>query len=221
MYYVIGNSPKKVDLKDLNDCIYYKQQKVYTDEQFNRSVDLQRAVERKLLVVLKKSEDKTGSFDIHTSVIPSEVKIVDQSSSPKIDILLDRIKTLEESIRNKEVSGNTDAFSAILDRLEKLERNPSSVDTTAIQDMLKTIESKMQDNRSDDILEKLESILNKTPGSALVVEEEARRVEDVYVPNIRVEDAKSHINLQVRTIDTGDSVSDSLKKLKELRSKSK
>src|SRR4030042_1817456 len=154
MYYVIGNSPKKVDLKDLNDCIYYKQQKVYTDEQFNRSVDLQRAVQRKLLVVLKKSEDKTGSFDIHTSVIPSEVKIVDQSSSPKIDLLLDRIKTLEESIRNKEVSGNTDAFSVILDRLEKLERNPSSVDTTAIQDILKTIESKIPDNRSDGILDK-------------------------------------------------------------------
>ena len=220
MYYVIGNSPKKVDLKDLNDCIYYKQQKVYTDEQFNRSVDLQRAVERKLLVVLKKSEDKTGSFDIHTSVIPSEVKIVDQSSSPKIDLLLDRIKTLEESIRNKEVSGNTDAFSVILDRLEKLERNPSSVDTTAIQDMLKTIESKIQDNRSDGILDKLESILNKAPGSTSVVkEEENRRVEDVYVPNIRVEDANSHINLQVRTVDTGDSVSDALSKLREIKKK--
>jgi hypothetical protein len=221
MYYVIGNSPKKVELKDLNDCIYYKQQKVYTDEQYIRSVDIKRAIERKLLIVLKKSEDKTGSFDINTAVIPSEVKVTDQSFSPKMDLLLDRIQDLEKSIKNNEVPGNTDVLSVILDRLEKLEKNPASIDVSSIQEMLKTIEAKIQSNKSDGILDKLESILNRAPGSAPVIkEEEIRRVEDMYVPNIRVEDAKSHINLQVRTIDTGDSVSDSLKKLKELRSKS-
>jgi len=41
------------------------------------------------------------------------------------------------------------------------------------------------------------------------------------VPSITVEDGNTHIKLNVRSIESGDSVSDSLRKLKELKSKSK
>lgn len=226
MYHVIGNSPKKVELKDLNDCVYYKQQKVYSDSQYRSSVDLQRAIERKSLIVLRQSEDSTGSFDVNTAVISSDLKV--DSSSPKIDLLLDKINKLEEKLKTQHNSTptssniNESALAVILDRLEKLEHNPSTVDLSSIQEALKNIETRIQDNKGDDILERLESIVSKAgTGSAPVKQEENRRVEDVYIPNIRVEDATSHINLEIRKIDDGNSVADSLKKLKELKSKSK
>lgn len=226
MYHVIGNSPKKVELKDLKDCVYYKQQKVFSDSQYHSSVDLKRAIERKTLIVLKKSEDNTGSFDVNTAIISSDIKTPEPASNPKIDLLLEKINDLENKIKSQpspvSPDKDQDALSAILERLERLEKNPSSVDLSYIQEALKNIETRMQDNKSDGLLEKLETIINRSGSSAAPVqEEEAIRVEDIYVPNIRVEDANSHINLEVRTINGGDSVSDSLRKLKELKSKSK
>jgi hypothetical protein len=225
MFYVIGNSPKKVELKDLNDCIYYKQQKVYTDSQYESSVDLKRAIERKILIVLKKSEDTTGSFDINTPIIPSETKTPEPGSSPEVKVLLEKIRDLEGVIKSQSnlsppSSQNNDALAVILDRLEKLEKNPASIDLSIIQEALKNIESRMQSNRSDGLLEKLEGIISRSGGKSASIQEDNRRVEDVYIPNIRVEDANSHIKLEVRTIDSGDSVFDSLRKLKELKSKS-
>lgn len=225
MFYIIGNSPKKVELKDLNDCVYYKQQKVYTDAQYESSVDLKRAIERKILIVLKKSEDTTGSFDIQTPIISSEIKSSESVSSPEIEVLLGKIKDLETIVKNQSnlslpSTQNNDALAIILDRLEKLEKNPTSIDLSIIQDALKSIEVRMQNNKGDGILEKLEGIINRSGVKAAPIQEDTRRVEDVYIPNIRVEDANSHIKLEVRTIDSGDSVSDSLKKLKELKSKS-
>jgi len=228
MYYVIGNSPKKVELKDLNDCIYYKQQKVYTDSQFERSVDLKRAIDRKILVVLKKSEDKPGSFDAHAAIVSSDIKAPEPVSNSKenlkIDALLDRIQELEKIIKDKPSSQDNTILLAILDRLERLEKSPTAVDMSTIQEALKGLEAKIQDNKdnkSEDILNKLEGIITRSGIGIPTISEENRRVEDIYVPNITVEDAKSHINLEVRKIDKGDSVSESLRKLKELKSKYK
>ena len=230
MYYIIGNSPKKVELKDLNDCIYYKQQKVYTDVQYGQSVDLQHAIQRGSVIVLKKSEDTKGSFDVDTvisatvttSTVPQEV-----TSSPKIDILLEKIKELEERVKNQPQSATSPSdalFLTILERLEKLEKNPASVDLSTIQDTLKKIEDRVQGSNNDGLLEKFENIIKRSglsTGGVPVQEAVSTRVEEVYIPNIRVEDANSHINLEVRTIDSGDNVSDSLRKLRELKSKSK
>jgi hypothetical protein len=224
MFYVIGNSPKKVELKDLNDCVYYKQQKVYTDSQYESSVDLKRAIERKILIVLKKSEDTTGSFDISTPIISSETKTSEPAPVQNVDSLLNKIRDLEGIVKSYSSNiqpslQNNDALAIILDRLEKLEKSPTSIDLSVIQDALKSIESRMQDNKSDGLLEKLEGIISRSGVKGTPVQEDTRRVEDIYVPNIRVEDANSHIKLEVRTIDSGDSVSDSLKKLREMKSK--
>jgi len=236
MYHIIGNSPKRVELKDLNDCVYYKQQKVYSDSQYRTSVDLQRAIERKSLIVLRKSEDSTGTFEDPTAIISAPVVSTvttapvneTQESSSKIDLLLDKINKLEDKLRETQSPSsnlNETALAVILDRLEKLEKNPSAVDLSSIQEALKSIETRMQDNKSDGILEKLENIISKAGTVTAPVREvssaSTSRVEEVYIPNIKVEDANSHINLEVRKLDDGDSVADSLRKLKELKSKLK
>jgi len=233
MFYVIGNSPKKVELKDLNDCIYYKQQKDYTDIQYENSVDLKRAIERRALIVLKKSEDTTRSFDPITPIVSSESELLPEipteESVPdqKVDILLERIKILEKSLRDQSSSKSNDALLVILDRLEKLESNSATTGLSFIQDALKGIEAKIAVNSSEGILEKLEGIISRSgtnsssSNSSAIKEDAYRREEEIYVPSIRVEDANSHINLEVRTINSGDNVADSLRKLKELRLKSK
>jgi hypothetical protein len=224
MLFVIGNSPKKVELKDLNDCIYYKQQKTYTNVQYDNSVDLKRAIERKALIVLRKSEDNTGSFDSNTAIISTDTKVPESTSFPKIDLLLERIQNLENNLKAQPSAQDNEALLAILGRLERLETNPTAVDLSSIQESLKGIESRMLENKGDGLLDRLEDILNKS-GSGVSSREPVshevggNRVEEIYVPNITVEDAKSNIRLEVRTIDTGDSVVDSLKKLKELKSK--
>lgn len=250
MYLVIGNSPKKVELKDLKDCVYYKQQKVYSDDQYRKSSDLQNAIKRNNLIVLKQSEDKNASFDIPTIGVPSEIEIKNsssekydmdelleriRSSSPdiqKFDQLIDRIQNLEKALQKKEgkleISTNENLFEKLLERLDKLEKNSSSNNVSdnssleLIQESLKNLEAKIhKKSKGDDILEKLEDIISRSGTGIISKEEENRRVEDIYVPNITVEDANSHINLEVRTVEKSDNVNDSLKKLKELKSKSK
>ena len=240
MYLVIGNSPRKVELKDLNDYVYYKQQKVYSEEQYKRSIDLQRAIQSKVLIVLKKTEDTTGSFDIPSVAIPSEITINNRNDDSKsTDILLDRIHKLEEMLEKnnnsdqakiQEKTLESQLLEKLIDRIEKLESSPApTVDNStlnSIQESISKLESKIQEkSKGDDILDRLEGIIsNAGTGSVSKVNHEdtvERRVEDIYVPNVTVEDANSHIKLEVRSIESGDSVSDSLKKLKELRSKSK
>ena len=230
MYLVIGNSPKKVELKDLNDSVYYKQQKIYSDEQYRRSNDLQHAINKGFLVVLKKSEDKVGSFDAPVITAPSEVVISESASDThKIDFLIERIQKLEEDLKQKNHSQESELLKLLLDRIDKLESGRIPVESSAsllsIYEALKKLEDKIQErSSSDSILEKLEKIINRVGVGSLknIVEKEDLVVnEEVYIPSIFVEDANSHIKLQVRTVENSDNVSDSLKKLKELKSKSK
>lgn len=232
MYIVIGNSPKKILLKDLNDCIYYKQQKAFTDAQYQHSSELRQAITRGFVIVVRRTEDKSASFNISSNDVIPEIKDVEIGPS-KIDQLLERIKELEVNLgRQNQKAKETDStiLSTILKRLDNLEKKESTVDISVIKEALGNIEkkiqeSKAQENKNDILVEKIQKIINTS------IKEKTKEVipkkkdnvitEERYIPNIRVEDAKSHINLQVRKIDSGDNVADSIKRLKELRSKSK
>jgi hypothetical protein len=53
MIRILGNSMERVFIKDLNDVIYYKQTKEYTDQEYESSRDLQKALNRKDIVKLE------------------------------------------------------------------------------------------------------------------------------------------------------------------------
>lgn len=232
MYIIIGNSPKKILLKDLNDCIYYKQQKAFTDAQYQHSTELRQAIARGLVIVVRRTEDKSASFNVSSNDVIPEIKEVEVGPS-KIDILLERIKELEINLnRQNQKSKETDSsvLSTILERLDNLEKKESTIDISVIKEAIGNIEKKIQEsniqeNKNDILIEKIQKIINTSVNSTYKEvtpkKEENVVLEERYIPNIRVEDAKSHINLQVRKIDSGDNVTDSLRRLKELRSKSK
>jgi hypothetical protein len=61
MVWVFGNSQERVSIKDLDDVIYYHQKKQYTDQEFQRSRDLQREIQLGRIIKLDyKPEVKTS-----------------------------------------------------------------------------------------------------------------------------------------------------------------
>lgn len=211
MFLVIGNIPRGVELKDLKDFVYYKQQKVYTEAQYDSSRDLQREIKSGSLTILKKTDDKSGSFDIPffglTNPSPAAPVVADDS---KMDTILERIDNLERAISSRE---------PILSQVEG--DSPHTEVIQALADSVRKLEEKIDSRSSNnEIFDRLEEIINKAPGGAAKEHpQEPMTPEEIYVPNIVVEDGHSHIKLDMRTIDSGDSVSDSLKKLRELKSK--
>jgi len=229
MILVIGNTPQKVELKDLGDYIYYKQQKIFTDAQYNRSQDLQREIQKGSLTILKRADDKSGSFDIpsvgYSSVSADKSPVMDFS---KLDTLLERINSLEESINAKSTlspEAHNDVIKSLIEKVTRLENgisvNNNDPNIAALHDAIKKLEEKIGQGADETVLKKLEDILNRAPVAASSTKQkEEMRPEDVYVPTVTVEDANTHIKLDIRTIGGGDDVNDSLKKLKELKSKS-
>lgn len=64
MVRVLGNSLERVEIKDLNDVIYYKQLKDYTDQEHENSKDLKREIQRGRLVKIEEAKASRGSADI-------------------------------------------------------------------------------------------------------------------------------------------------------------
>jgi hypothetical protein len=216
MYLVIGNIPRGVELKDLKDFIYYKQQKVYTEVQYDSSRDLQREIKSGSLTILKKTDDKSGSFDIPsfglTNPSPAAPVVADDS---KMDTILERIDNLERTISSRE-----SVPAQVIERT--VGDSPHAEIIQELADSVRKLEEKIDSRSSNsEIFDRLEDIINRAPGGAAKEQsQEPMTPEEIYVPNVIVEDGHSHIKLDVRTIDSGDSVSDSLKKLRELKSKS-
>jgi hypothetical protein len=231
MLHVIGNTPQRVELKDLGDYVYYKQQKVFTDAQYNRSQDLQREIQKGSLTILKRTEEKNGSFEL-PSVIPTAVPVAPTKpdgidSSSKLDVLLERIQGLESAIHSKSTAQlpadlQSDIIRELTEKITRLESGDRGF--SELLDSVRRLEERIdKGSAGDEILQKLEGILSRAPTvvSSQDRPREETRPEDVYVPSITVEDGNTHIKLNVRSIESGDSVSDSLRKLKELKSKSK
>jgi hypothetical protein len=233
MLQVIGNTPQRVELKDLGDYVYYKQQKVFTDAQYNRSQDLQREIQKGSLTILKRTEEKNGSFEL-PSVIPTAVPAAPAPTKPdgidsssKLDVLLERIQGLESAIHSKSTAQlpadlQSDIIRELTEKITRLESGDRGF--SDLLDSVRRLEERIdKGSAGDEILQKLEGILSRAPTVVSSQERprEETRPEDVYVPSITVEDGNTHIKLNVRSIESGDSVSDSLRKLKELKSKSK
>ena len=64
MIRVLGNSPERVELKDLYDVVYYKQLKEFSDQQHENSKDLKKALGKGRLIIIDRNELSQGSGEI-------------------------------------------------------------------------------------------------------------------------------------------------------------
>jgi hypothetical protein len=69
MIRVLGNSPERVPIKDLDDIIYYKQIKNYTDQEYENSRDLKKAINTGKLTILEQDKSPRGSAETDNSQI--------------------------------------------------------------------------------------------------------------------------------------------------------
>ena len=233
MIHVLGNDPKKVELKDIRDCVYYKQQKIFSETQYNRSRDLKKAINKGSLTVLKRTSEKDGDFDIpdtdvHTSIPNPTINI---SPDKRLEELNSRIKNIEEAVK-KGNSIDSSQITGLVEKVNNLEgsilgNNSNEGIVATLLSVIKNLEEKIEKNeKSNDVLDKLDKLLSRDPVTVVqrgqvTKEPVSTRPEEVYVPSVSVEDANQHIKLDVRKIEKGNKVKDALQKLKELKSKSK
>jgi len=220
MILVQGNDPQKVDLPDLGDVIYFRQQKFFSDAQEARSVDLRRALSAGKATVLQRYGNVDKEFVISNSVSTKATTVKDNS---KIDLVLEKLAALEKSAAPQ---GQADGavVNILLERIAKLEQKLSDLSgpggnpslTEAVRQLAEKVETS---TKGTAILDRLESILSKsgTSGSGYV-EQTPMRPEDVYVPTVSVEDSNTHIKLDVRAVEAPASELDaSLAALKKLK----
>ena len=64
MIRILGNSPERVELKDLHDVVYYKQLKEFTTQQHENSRDLKKELAKGRLIIIDRNELSQGSGEI-------------------------------------------------------------------------------------------------------------------------------------------------------------
>lgn len=74
MVRVLGNSPERVEIKDLSDVIYYKQLKEYTDQEYEKSKDLKREINKGRLAKIEDVPVPRGSVDFQ---VPGKASSID------------------------------------------------------------------------------------------------------------------------------------------------
>lgn len=130
MVVVLGSSTERVFVKDLNDTIYYKQKKEYTDQQYENSKDLKKEIRKGRLVKLERVKSHSNASsdfdglggnspqiseikDVMREVL-SEIKTPSTSSAPSGDIrdILPLIISAVGQEVSKQVSGLRSVSSA-------------------------------------------------------------------------------------------------------------
>jgi hypothetical protein len=117
MVRVLGNSSERVVIKDLNDVIYYRQKKDYTDQEYSNSKDLQREMGSGRVLKLETftsrapvSDDLfsdaskiSGFIDTHEiRKVASEVVVENKSRGEDLKEFLTNIKQiLAETVRQE------------------------------------------------------------------------------------------------------------------------
>lgn len=221
MITVRGESPETVQLEDLNDFIYYKQVKTFSEEEYKKSNSLQRAISKGSVLVLKRVDERFSGYEAPNSIAGSPAN-APSSSSADINPLIDMLKSIESKIEptSSQSSTSLDILIQKIEALEKKVQGTVSLDNSALLDTIRKLEGKVNNTDNNQIFQKLEGLLSKIsgPASREVKSADPKVQEEVYVPNIKVEDGNSHINLKVRTIEkSGSGIDSALEALKKIK----
>lgn len=233
MIKVVGAVADIVTLPDLNDRVFYRQEKTYSEAQYHKSFDLQREIQRGRLRVISRTSEKFSEFKIPDPVdSPENQAVTGSPASVDVQALISHIQVLEDKISQQQAQAAPSSPEGVenplilklLEKIESLEGRLSQAtqaDNSELLEAVKRLESRVTSNESTDIMKKLEDIVTRAPNTSGTLKDTrtAKEIEeDIYVPSIKIEDGSSHIKLKTRTVEKSSNVNaaaDALRKLRE------
>lgn len=204
MIRVKGIDFKTVELPDLGDRIFFGQTKSYSENAFSSSRDLAEAIQNNRVAVVSGVEPppslylskKKEATEVTTSVLEipkveeSPVRQVEPAPAPAPEIssaALDKISDVLGEIQNTLKTQKEETAKVIQENTTRVEKAMAGLTVSGVN--------------------------VSTP-----VQSSHTRVEEVFVPStLTVTDMTNHVNLKTQEIGQGDSVRNSLNKLKSLK----
>lgn len=214
MIKIRGSDPETVDLHDLNDRVYYGQEKIFSESQYSRSHDLKREIQKGRLTLIERREENSADFKIPDSAnIPKQVEIirevpaVKENSTESFDLLFKKITDLEDQLKVKE-EVKPDTSQDLLNKILLAIKAAPDKQMGDIKNHLEKLSSKIEDLSTG-----VPVVKNKE------ITEDAinKRMEEIYIPSITVQDSNNNVNLEVRVVSQKDDMGDTLSKLKKLK----
>jgi hypothetical protein len=143
MVRVMGNSAERVRIKDLGDVIYYRQTKDYTDDEFESSRDLKRALQKGMLVKVDSQEPPRPSVGVYTQPTTSmegEIKRIireakdDGQAQAVKDAVREALPLLAQVVR-EEIAHIQIALPQKTEKTEDATPDPDYIDPSYIPDV--------------------------------------------------------------------------------------
>lgn len=219
MITIRGENPETVALPELQDFVYYKQVKTFSEEEYKKSSSLQKAISKGNVLVLKRVDEKFSNFGV-----PQAVQGVQGNNPSDVTPLLELLKNLEAKIDQTSAPSSNVIIELLIKKIEDLEKKiqtPVLSDNSALAETVRRLEDRVNQTTSSPSFQKLEDILTKLSGITTKLSPEKVTTpdmpEEVYVPNIKVEDGNSHINLKVRTIEKSDDINSAAAALRKMK----
>ena len=193
MVRVIGNSPELVEIKDLNDVVYYRQVKDFTDQQYEQSRDLKREINSGRLAKIDEVTAPLSAVEVPGNVSNAGNAGNTPSSSLSVKDLKIALREILPEIKGEGVS-------------EDVMRGAMREVAPLIVEMVRQEVSKMTVTG----VAPSESKSRATTSSTFSGPE--------YIPNIETSNMKDNVNVKEREV-SADDVTDSLAALRQLKKK--
>jgi len=176
MVRVLGNSSERVPIKDLNDCIYYKQLKEYSDQEYASSSDLKRVINAGKIVLLEQVESPRGSTDTkgtlqvgsNSALSAGDLKSILKEMLPKNnggisgndvrDALRDMAPLIVDMVRQEVSKISVSGAPVSETKLTTEFQGPTYVPSIDISGMTSSIQAKETEHSSDGANEALEAL---------------------------------------------------------------
>lgn len=229
MIRVVGAVVEIVPLRDLDDQVFYKQEKTYSEAEYEKSNDLKREIKRGRLRVISRTNEKFSDFQTpESSTNPSNLAPGPIKSSTDVQALIQQVEKLESKIKEQKPETyslpENPLLLKLVEKIEALEgrlTQTTQADNTELLEAVKRLEARVNKNEDTGLLDKLEKMLSQSQQNVAIKpkqEKDDKQIDqEVYIPKIRVEDGSSHINLQTRSIERGTGVDSAAEALKKLR----
>jgi hypothetical protein len=129
MVSVLGNSHERVLINDLNDIIYYRQKKEYTDQEFANSKDLQREKNAGRILVIE-------THSVRSS-LPESVAVDSPRQTSTLN--LNEIKKVVSEVMNEQKQNTGDMVPLLISAIRQ-EMAGMAIQRPAQSETLKTYE---------------------------------------------------------------------------------